>query len=108
MRYLSRRAFLAASAATSFLTAPLRSAEKVKRKVKYIDIHTHLGTFYWGRPLPAEGLLRLMDKHDIEKAVVLPLVSPEAAPYVQTSEAALAAHKAHPDRIIAFCAVDPR
>jgi predicted TIM-barrel fold metal-dependent hydrolase len=108
MRYLSRRAFLAASAATSFLTAPLRSAEKVKRKVKYIDIHTHLGTFYWGRPLTAEGLLRLMDKHDIEKAVVLPLVSPEAAPYVQTSEAALTAAQAHPDRLIAFCCVDPR
>jgi predicted TIM-barrel fold metal-dependent hydrolase len=78
------------------------------KKYKYIDIHTHLGTFYWGRPLTVDGLLKLMDKNDIGKAVVLPLVSPESSPYIQTTEAALAAYKKHPDRIIPFCAVDPR
>jgi predicted TIM-barrel fold metal-dependent hydrolase len=81
---------------------------KKQRKIKYIDIHTHLGTFYWGKPLTVAGLLQLMDQHDVERAVVLPLVSPESSPYPQTTEGALAAYKAHPDRIIPFCCVDPR
>jgi predicted TIM-barrel fold metal-dependent hydrolase len=110
IRSLSRRTFLSsalASGASVLAPRPARAA-KPARKYKYIDIHTHLGTFYWGRPLPVEGLLKLMDKHDIERAVVLPLVSPESSPYPQTTEAALAASKAHPDRLIPFCAVDPR
>jgi predicted TIM-barrel fold metal-dependent hydrolase len=111
MHPLSRRAFVSsalASAAGLALGSVSRSAESFRREVRYIDIHTHLGTFYFGRPLTVDGLLKLMDKHDVERAVVLPLVSPEASPYPQTSEAALAAYKAHPDRIIPFCAVDPR
>jgi predicted TIM-barrel fold metal-dependent hydrolase len=103
---MTRRTFVSTALATGAGIA--FADEKPRRKIRYIDVHTHLGTFYWGKPLTVDGLLKLMDKHDVEKAVVLPLVSPEAAPYPQTSEAALAAHKAHPDRIIAFCAVDPR
>jgi predicted TIM-barrel fold metal-dependent hydrolase len=102
---LSRRAFL--SSALLAGSAGL-AADRPRRKIKYIDIHTHVGTFYWGKELTADGLVRLMDRDGIEKAVVLPLVSPESSPYPQTSEAALAAHKAHPDRLIPFCAVDPR
>src|SRR5437867_4429292 len=102
------RLALAAAATGSTMADPTGAAEKLRRKIKYIDIHTHLGTFYWGRELTVKGLLKLMDKHDIERAVVLPLVSPESSPYPQTSEAALTAHKAHPDRIIPFCCVDPR
>jgi predicted TIM-barrel fold metal-dependent hydrolase len=108
---LSRRAFLSSAitaAAGLTLGRHVGAADKPARKWKYIDIHTHIGTFHWGRPLTVDGLLKLMDKHDIEKAVVLPLVSPESSPYPQTSEAALDAYKAHPDRIIPFCAVDPR
>jgi len=109
---LSRRIFLrstlTAAVAASVLTASDQAADKPRRKIRIIDIHTHLGTFFWGRELSVKGLLKLMDKHDIEKAVVLPLVSPESSPYPQTSEAALTAHKAHPDRIIPFCCVDPR
>ncbi len=111
-RLFSRREFVssvAVSGLTGLAAAPGTAAEKKpKRKYKYIDIHTHLGTFYWGRELTVDGLLKLMDKHDIGKAVVLPLVSPESSPYIQTTEAALKAYKAHPDRIIPFCAVDPR
>jgi len=77
-------------------------------KHHYIDIHTHLGAFYWGKEVTADGLVRWMDDHYIEKACILPLVSPEAAPIVQTTEAALAAYRRFPDRIIPFCAVDPR
>lgn len=83
-------------------------AAALRRKYKYIDIHTHLGTFYWDKELTVDGLLRLMDKNSVERAVVLPLVSPEATNYLQPTETALAAYKAHPDRIIPFCAVDPR
>jgi len=54
------------------------------------------------------GLLRWMDEHYIERATILPLVSPESTVYLQTTESALAAYKAHPDRIIPFCCIDPR
>jgi putative heme-binding domain-containing protein len=79
-----------------------------KRKIKYIDIHTHVGTFYHGKALTAEGLIKLMDRNGIERAVILPLISPEACLYPQTTDTALAAYKAHPDRFIPFCALDPR
>lgn len=46
-------------------------------------MHTHVGTFYYGKPLTADELVRMMDKHSIEKACVLPLVSPESTPYLQ-------------------------
>lgn len=106
MKPFSRRGFLATASAAALSLGSGRAESR--RKHKYIDIHTHLGTFYPGRELTAEGLLKLMDKHDIERAVVLPLVSPEAGPFPQTTEAALAAHKAHKDRLIPFCCVDPR
>src|SRR4051812_26106168 len=77
-------------------------------KIKYIDIHTHLGAFYHGRELTAELLVKFMDQHDVEKACVLPLISPESAPLTQPVTTALAAHKAFPNRIIPFCALDPR
>jgi uncharacterized protein len=104
-RACSRRSFLASGLAA---VAAGAASGGSARKYKFIDIHTHVGTFWWGRELTADGLVRLMDRHDIGKAVVLPLVSPESTNYLQTSEAALAAAKAHPDRLIAFCAVDPR
>src|SRR5438874_8685063 len=103
---LSRRAFV--SSAVAAATGFARAQEKPSPRYRYIDIHTHLGTFYWGKELTVDGLLKLMDRDSIEKAVVLPLVSPESSPYPQTTEAALAAYKAHPDRIIPFCCVDPR
>jgi predicted TIM-barrel fold metal-dependent hydrolase len=104
-----RRAFLSSAlAAGAAGWLPPAATAKAVRKYKYIDIHVHLGTFYWGRELTVAGLLKLMDLHAIEKSVVLPLVSPESSPYIQTTEAALAAYKAHPDRIVPFCCVDPR
>jgi len=77
-------------------------------KIKYIDIHTHLGAFFFGQELTAELLIKFMDEHDVEKSCVLPLVSPESAPVAQPVTTALAAYKAFPDRIIPFCVVDPR
>jgi predicted TIM-barrel fold metal-dependent hydrolase len=77
-------------------------------KYDYIDMHVHLGVFYHGKEVTVDGLLRWMDAHRVERAVIQPLVSPEATIYLQTTEAALAAHQAHPDRLIPFCAIDPR
>src|SRR5262245_48595958 len=50
MNTLSRRAFLASAAAGGMV----RAADAPRRKVKYIDIHTHLGTFYWGKELTVD------------------------------------------------------
>ena len=110
-RRTTRRTVLARSAG---LTAGLMggriaaSAENKRPKIRFIDIHTHLGAFFHGKELTADGLVQFMDQHHVEKAVVLPLISPEAAPIPQTTQTALAAHKKFPDRIIPFCAVDPR
>jgi len=74
-----------------------------------IDIHTHIGTTWNGnKELTPEGLLKWMDEHQIEKSVLLPLVSPESSSFLLLTEPALAAAKAHPDRFIPFCCIDPR
>ena len=70
MTTLSRRVFLASTAAAAGLAPHPFSlssqgregrgegaADKPRRKYKYIDIHTHLGTFYWGKELTVDGLL---------------------------------------------------
>ena len=110
---LNRRTFLANALASrmavecssSFLSA----AESVPpRRIRYIDIHTHLGAFYHGRELTAELLVRFMDLHQVERACVLPLVSPESAPIPQPVSTALKAYQEFPERIIPFCVVDPR
>jgi uncharacterized protein len=109
----TRREFLSATMASAGLAlsaVPRRALAlpPARRKIRYIDIHTHLGAFYFGQELTAEMLVRFMDEHDVEKACVLPLISPEAAPIPQPVATALAAHKQFPDRLIPFCAVDPR
>lgn len=109
----SRRSFLSTTVVAGLAGCTISpyliaSDAKSKRKIKYIDIHTHLGAFYYGRELTAELLVRFMDQHDVEKACVLPLVSPESAPIPQPVTNALMAYKEFPDRIIPFCVVDPR
>ncbi|MFO1091764.1 MAG: amidohydrolase family protein [Planctomycetaceae bacterium] len=107
---VSRRAFLGAGAA-AIASAGLsgqgaRAAER--KRIAYIDMHTHLGAFYHGRELTAELLVKFMDVHGVEKACVLPLVSPESAPIMQPVTNAIAAYQEFPDRIVPFCCVDPR
>lgn len=106
----TRRDFLVSSAAALTLATQSQTiaSQASSPKIKYIDIHTHLGAFYHGRELTAELLVKFMDEHDVERACVLPLISPESAPIPQTVATALAAYKAFPDRIIPFCALDPR
>lgn len=107
-----RRQFLSAAIASSavclFNSHHLAAADKPARKIKYIDIHTHLGAFYFGQELTAELLVRFMDQHDVEKACVLPLISPESAPITQPVTTAIAAYRLFPERIIPFASLDPR
>jgi predicted TIM-barrel fold metal-dependent hydrolase len=84
--------------------------------IKKIDIHAHARPLEHIAPVFARNaplihvqeLIDLYDKLNIEKGVLLPLVSPEAhiAP-VTTSECACMAEK-HPDRFVWFCNIDPR
>ncbi|MCH9656808.1 MAG: amidohydrolase [Planctomycetes bacterium] len=108
---IPRRSFLktgVAFTAGAISAWPSTSSAKTENKIKYIDIHTHLGAFYHGQELTADLLIRFMDEHDVEKSCVLPLISPEAAPVPQPVSTAIDAYKKYPDRIIPFCVVDPR
>lgn len=113
----SRRRFLQSSAGvTAGILAGVSSlpglfaAEKSTKKAsKYIDVHTHIGTTWNGnKELTPDGLLTWMDDHDIEKAVLLPLTSPESSSFLLLTEPALQAAKDHPDRFVPFCSIDPR
>jgi len=75
-----------------------------------IDIHTHIVRLDdKEKPEMTENiLLSMMDELDIEKAVLLPLISPESSFILSTTEDILGTCKRHPDRFIPFCNLDPR
>lgn len=105
----SRRDFLRSAAVLAGSLAVGRRARAAAPAGRYVDVHTHLGqTWNSTEVLSAEALLRWMDAGDIAQAVVLPLVSPESSSYPLTTDFVLAQTKPHRDRLIPFCAVDPR
>jgi predicted TIM-barrel fold metal-dependent hydrolase len=108
----SRRRFLALAAAglaSGALRPPLAKGSKAVAGGPYIDIHTHVGrTWTSDPPLTADALVRWMDEHQIRKAVVLPLVSPESSSYLNLTEQAIEASRRFPGRLIPFCCIDPR
>lgn len=76
----------------------------------FIDIHAHA----YRKPVPfvvkfstVEELIQRYDELNIEKGVVLPIVSPEIY-FPQANEDILDMGEAYPDRIIPFCNIDPR
>lgn len=77
-----------------------------------IDTHTHL--HYEGRlpdeprGLSAEQLVDRMNREGIGKSVLLPIESPEVTSGFCTTEQAIAAAEAYPERLIPFIHVDPR
>jgi predicted TIM-barrel fold metal-dependent hydrolase len=78
-------------------------------RLSYIDMHTHLGQVWNTKEVvTTSALLHWMDASRIERAVVLPLVSPESASYPLSSEFVLAQTRPHRDRLIPFCCIDPR
>jgi predicted TIM-barrel fold metal-dependent hydrolase len=83
--------------------------EKTYPPGRYVDMHTHLGqTWNTKEAMTVEHLLGWMDANDVAQAVVLPLVSPESSSYLLTSDFVLTETKAHRDRLIPFCCLDPR
>jgi len=82
----------------------------------FIDIHIHamrypMTTCRWmGSPEFAtpEQLIARFDATGVEKAVLLPLVSPEARLAIQSTEEILSISRQWPDRFVPFCNVDPR
>lgn len=84
-----------------------------------IDIHTHItnddfpefSRAMLGRgPFTADILLKRMDMEGIDRSVLLPLPSPECLDYygVAGNQDCIRAARKHPDRLSAFCYVDPR
>jgi len=113
-----RREFLrtvAAAGVTGAGTRAARGAEARKSKsapsAGYFDIHVHLTQPWYAasrEPITVDHLLHWMDAHEITQAAVLPLVSPEAFWYPISTEFVLRETAAHRDRLVPFCAIDPR
>ncbi len=75
----------------------------------FIDTHMHAGKLYVGEPhLTSEYLVTFMDELEIDRAILLPIESPEEAHYYVTTEEIIGYANGHPDRFIAGCNVDPR
>jgi predicted TIM-barrel fold metal-dependent hydrolase len=84
-----------------------------------IDIHTHITytnfpefsrTFLDRPPFTVDVLLKRMDLEGIDKSVLLPLNNPDVVDYygVAGNQECIEAARRHPDRLIAFCNIDPR
>lgn len=109
----SRRSFnrhLLAAAGAALLGLPRAGAHASSLSLgRYVDIHTHLGQRWGDRsPLSAEALLWWMDDNEIAQAAVLPLINPESWDYPITTEYVLEQTRPYRDRLIPFCAIDPR
>jgi predicted TIM-barrel fold metal-dependent hydrolase len=109
---ITRRQALQGSLAAGLAAAiaPAHAAPERKRE-PLIDCHVHLTHGYYSQerePITPARLLRWMDGHGVSRAVVLPLVSPEAFWYPISTEYVLTATAPHRDRLIPFCAIDPR
>ena len=114
---VTRRQFTTASLAFGAGTlaghvAPRAAADdSTAPQGRYIDMHVHLTQAWFGKergPLTARHMVRWMDAHHIAQAVVLPLVSPEGFWYPITTEYVLQETRPFRDRLIPFCAIDPR
>jgi len=78
-----------------------------------IDAHVHLGPAFAepiGEPwLTTEQLVDRMNRWGIDRAVLLPLDSPEASPRgFFSNHDCLTAYRRFPERFLPFCCVDPR
>ena len=74
-----------------------------------IDTHVHIGRCWAHQPaMTVDGMLRWMDEHAVDRAVVLPLESPEASSFLIPTDTVLQIASRHPDRFIPFAVIDPR
>ena len=78
-----------------------------------IDFHAHFGTLcrerYPQHPaLSVHQLIDRMNREGIDIAVLLPLESPEGSWGYLLTEQVVEARNEYPERLVAFCFVDPR
>ncbi|MBE6613753.1 MAG: hypothetical protein E7631_00430 [Ruminococcaceae bacterium] len=82
-----------------------------------IDLHAHIVAFpQWAPANPASGyrmlspeeMIDMYDRLDIERGVLLPIISPEGQTVVMSNEGCIYAAEKYPDRFSWFCNVDPR
>ena len=74
-----------------------------------IDTHLHLGQLVLEDPGLTPGkLLRWMDRHGIEKGIVMAVEVPEELDFYLTTKELLKLTRPHRDRLLPLCAVDPR
>jgi len=83
--------------------------------VKKIDIHVHTihargiprenNNGFFARP---EELFAIYDRIGVDKAVLLPTISPDKATQSNTNEEIMEIVNAYPDRFAWFCNIDPR
>ena len=87
------------------------------QRIQKIDIHAHVTPYAEyapkyrtnGTAIPSpEALLELYGRLNIGSGVLLPIVSPEAQLLPMPTETCIAVAKAHPDRFLWFCNIDPR
>ena len=87
------------------------------KQIKKIDIHAHATAFPQYAPahpgsgyrmVTAEEIFVFYEKLNVEKGVLLPLISPEAQWLQLTNEATKWIADQHPDRFVWFCDIDPR
>jgi predicted TIM-barrel fold metal-dependent hydrolase len=69
-----------------------------------IDFHQHIG--HMGRTV--EQTLAHQEPHGVDVSVLLPIDNTATPPEFFPTEVALQAARAHPERFVAFCHVDPR
>ncbi|MEM2960509.1 MAG: hypothetical protein QXU67_02770, partial [Candidatus Bathyarchaeia archaeon] len=77
---------------------------------EFIDIHTHIlrPEVKDAPPMTVEELLKRMDELGIDRAIVLPIVSPECGFFYFTTENVLQLYERSPNKLIPFCNIDPR
>ena len=87
------------------------------KAIKKIDIHAHAIMFHEQAPkdyvtgerfCSASEVIELYDKLEIEKGVLMPLLSPEANYDPMTSKECAFLASQNPDRFFWFCNIDPR
>lgn len=87
------------------------------KEIRKIDIHAHVTVYpnlvpklqsTGQRFLSEQELLAFYDRLNIEKGILLPLISPEGQWFQMTNENCIMASKENPDRFLWFCSVDPR
>lgn len=77
--------------------------------MRLLDIHTHIGRLLHALPPNhPEDLIATMDRYGIERACVMAVESPEELDYYVSTEQVLSACTQFPERLIPFCALDPR